>query len=251
MIKLYNLLVEAQQFDLDSKKVLIFKFIDMVRAGKKLGEYDNPFYKIIAGDPKVTTQYSQEQKNGWKNYFSQKPFYTDGVWSQIEINPNFEKPTKSEGRTLNRYVTVNNDKENVAKFFKGLGVLNKYLNQISNQYQSPIAYKTHRLLDAFITHNDSLKVYFYDPKLKEPIDNAIKQWAQTTGIELGERSHEFGVDIKGQSSYGMILSRKVGDAFANLIKQYGDKYTNEQYFLWIKKYLPNIIKQYKPKEFNG
>jgi hypothetical protein len=45
-----------------------------------------------------------------------------------------------------------------------------------------------------------------------------------------------------KQSFGQILSKAWADQFTALIKKYENKYTDEQYYEWIKKYGPEISK---------
>lgn len=180
-----NFINEEQVFNFDSKKNEIIKFIDKIKRGEKISEFDSPFYKIIAGDPKVGSAnkigFDDSIKNQWKEYFTNKSFVTDGVWSQRNFNQSLPRQTGNQ-RTLNYYITIAKDKQNILKFWNSLGDLDKQLGALSNNKQSPISYKTHRLLDAFVDHNDSLKIYYYDSNLKTEIENIVKQWISNNGI---------------------------------------------------------------------
>lgn len=238
---------ESQTFNFDKYKKEIFKFIDKIKSGENLTEFDNPFYSIIAGDVKFTNLFDNNIKNKWKEYFTSKSFITDGVWSQRNFNKNIQRKT-GENRTLNYYITIDKDENNILKFWNSLGLLDKMLSDLSNSKQEPISYKTHRLLDAFITHNDSLKIYYYNPNLKTDIENIVNSWLNKSNVKKSDRTHTFGVDVKGSGSYGQILSNTIGKQFIDLVKKYGDKYSNEQYYEWIKKYMPTLIQNIKPKE---
>ena len=79
--------------------------------------------------------------------------------------------------------------------------------------------------------------------MKEEITECIEN-----NIELSNRSHTFGVDMKvddEKTSYGDILSKIVAKQFEELIKKYGNKYSSESYYDWIKNNMVNIIKNVK------
>jgi hypothetical protein len=240
---------ESQTFDFDNSKNMILKYIQKVRKNEKLTDADNPFYNIIVGNVSFTNLFDDDTKNKWKDYFSNKMFDTDGVWSQRNFNQGLERKSGKD-RTFNYYITVDKDKNNILLFWNKLGELDKKLQEFSNSKKTPISYKTHRLLDAFVTHNDSLKVYYYDDTLKGDIENIVKEWLKSGNIKFTERTHGHGVDIKGEGggSFGQVLANVVGEQLKNLIQQHKDKYTDEQYFEWIKKYMPDIIKKVKTKE---
>jgi len=238
---------ESQKFDFDSNKQNIIKYIEKIKIGN-VTKHDSPFYTIIVGSPKVGDAnkigFDDNLKNAWKEYFSSKYFNTDGVWSQRNLNFNFDKKSGKD-RTLNYYVTINKTKDNILKYLNVLSDLDKRLFTLSNDKKTPIAYKTHRLLDAFVSHNDSLKIYYYDAAIKQDIENIVNNWVRDNNIEIGDRTHKHGVDIKGDNggSYGQILAQHIDKSLTDLIAKYGDKFTNEQYYEWIKEHMPNLIKQ--------
>jgi hypothetical protein len=240
---------ENQQFDFDPSKKEILKFINKIINKEKVGEFDSPFYKIVVGTPKVGDSekigFTVDDKNKWKEYFSTKWFDTDGVWSQRNFNQSIQRKT-GKNRTLNYYITIDKNKDNIKLFWNKLSDLDNRLSNLSNAKKTPISYKTHRLLDAFVTHNDSLKIYYYDETLKQDIEKIMNEWVNINKIITGNRTHIHGVDVKdGGGSFGQILSKHIDKSLVDLIEKNGNKYTDEQYFEWIKKYLPNLIKQVK------
>jgi len=235
---------EDQVFDWNEYRSEIMKYITAKLSNKP--SLANPFYDLITNRPKTGSAQAIGLDNqfaqSWKGYFSQTPFDTDGVWSQININKQF--PRKSgQNVTYNFYITVSKNRDNIAKFINSIPKLYPILKQLSDQKQTPISFKTHRLLDAFVSHNDSLKIFYYDQDLKQDIEAAVKQWLQQTGIKTGARTHMHGIDKKGTDggSYGQILANVVQKKFDELIATHGSKFTPEQYFEWIHQYLPQII----------
>jgi hypothetical protein len=244
------ILKEEQKFDFDSNKSQIIGYINKILKGEKLNSVDNPFYNIIVGNPKVGAAekigFTRDIKAKWKDYFSDKMFNTDGVWSQRDFGSAFKKET-GDGKTYNYYITIKKDPGNIMLYWKSLGDLDKKLKNFSDTEQTPIKYKTHRLLDAFVDHNDSLKVYYYNPNYKKNIEDIVKEWVSSNGINQSNRTHNHGVDIKGENggSYGQILANKVGEIIKQTIDKYKNKYTAEQYYEWIKKHMADIIKNIK------
>ena len=245
-----GILSESQNFDFEKHKFLILRFIQKVKNDEKLAEHDNPFYKLIAGDVGGSVGsyknlgFSQEESKQWKNYFSLNVFDTNGVWSQRNINGNL--PRKSGDRTYNYYISITKNKNNILKFWNKLGQLDVELQKLSNNTKIPISYKTHSILDAFLAHNDSLKIYYYAAHLKPQIENIVKEWLNTNGISQGDRTHYHGVDkpdITGKKrSFGEILSNVVADQLIDAIKQ-NPNVEDEKWFEWIKKYTPSIIRK--------
>jgi predicted nucleotidyltransferase len=253
-MKIHDILTEEQRFDFDKHRDTILRFVQNTLDGKPNNRQFNPFYELIVGGGQVgaATKLGIDPKMAaaWKQYFQSKPFLGGAgePWSQVNIGDQYAKAT-GDDRTLNFYVTVSKDKENIIKFFRNYHSLASYLQPISQQNQTPIKFKTHSILDSFIGHNDSFKVYYYDPKLRDQIVAAVKKWLSDSSISTAARSHEHGVDVKSNGgSFGQLLSNHVYDEFTKLIKTNGAKVTPEQYFDWLKKNLPVLIAQVKPKE---
>lgn len=237
-------LKEDQVFDWNESRSEIMKYITAKLSNQQ--PLANPFYDLITNRPKTgsaqTIGLDNQFAQSWKGYFSQPPFDTDGVWSQININ---KQLTRKSGPnvTYNFYITVSKNRDNIAKFIHSIPKLYPILKQLSDQKQTPISFKTHRLLDAFVSHNDSLKIFYYDQDLKQDIEAAVKQWLQQTGIKTGARTHMHGIDKKGVNggSYGQMLANIVAKQVDDIITKNGSKFTPEQYFAWIKQYMPQII----------
>lgn len=242
-IRRYITILEAQVFNWDRFKPDIINYVN-----KKLkGEQGvDPFYEIIVNKPQIGAGqklgFTDALAKSWKDYFSGKSFATNGIWSQININPNL--PRKNAERTYNYYITVSKNQKNIGAFIRGIPKLFEVMKKLSDEKQSPIAFKTHRLLDAFVDHNDSLKIYYYDPSLKDDIHAAVETWLNLAGVTIAPRTHTHGVDIKGANggSFGELLAKQVAKQVDGVIAKYGSKYTAEQYYEWIKKNMDGIIK---------
>ena len=244
-------LAEEQQFNFDKYRDSILKLIDQIKAGKQ-DIYSSTLYNLIVNSPEVGAavriglppQYSKV----WKEYFNNAAFNSDGVWSQRDFNAKL--PRKSgQDRTYNYYLTVTKTPNNIGKFFKYLTYLDIALKALSDHKQSPISYKTHAILDSFVDHNDSLKVYYYDPALRGDVENVVQDWVKNYNVETGSRTHTHGVDIKtpGAGSFGMILEKHVMKSLEDIIKKHGPQYASHQYYDWLKKNLPALIDQVKVK----
>lgn len=242
---------ESQKFNFEEYKEGIIKFIQAVRRGEEQYRF-TPFYTLITnsfggmgGSNKIG--FTDEQKSKWKTGFQSPPFHSNGVWSQMDFNPGL---TRKLGKdvTLNYYITINKEKDNIIKFVNSLNDLIKSLHQLSNDKQTPISFKTHTILDAFVQHNDSLKIYFYDSELRHDIEKLVNGWVKRNGLQTADRTHHHGVDKSmapggDKQSYGQLLADNVAKQLANVVKQNGNKYTDEQYYGWVKKYMPDIIKK--------
>jgi len=257
MIKLVDLLTETQEFDFEHYKSDIKRYVSDILTNsisRSPIPIENTFYSIITG--KSNTKVGNALKLGftdkeikkWRSiFFDSNIFRSDGIWSQIDFNPQLTRKIGLD-KTLNFYITINKTKENIFNFVKAIPDLNKTLKEFSDLKQTPISWKTHAILDVFIGHNDSLKVYYYDVDFKDDIEKIVKDWANKNNIKLGDRTHSHGVDMKttpdgDKQSFGQILSKAWADQFTALIKKYENKYTDEQYYEWIKKYGPEISKK--------
>lgn len=244
----YTIFLESyQKFDFEENKKSILSFIKEVKNGKWPAY--SCFYLLITGSHRVGVAneigFSDEDKSKWKKYFKSSIFYSDGLWSQVSLNKNLPRKTGKD-KTLNYYITVDKTKSNIVNFGRSLNDLIQQLSKLSDETKSPISFKTHTLLDVFVTHNDSLKVYYYDPDLKDEIERVVKEWISRNNIKVSERTHYHGVDIRKdggkKQSWGEILSNIVESDFVATIKKYGNTYTDEYYYEWLKRYMPTLIK---------
>jgi hypothetical protein len=250
----------GQILNFKQAKPEILKLIQKLLDGKATisDRKHNPFYGIIVGKGKIGDAermgFSQTFKELWKKTLQTETkneiwrLSTDGVWSQVNINNEFQRKIGSR-HTLNFYITVVKTKNNIINFFNNLYKVKDFLIPVSEKFQTPISYKTHCLLDSFIGHNDSFKVYFYDsnPEIKKEITLAIKKWLNENNIETCNRTHDYGIDLKGEegSSFGISLSLHMFDSLAKVIKDYSTKFTPEQYYQWLVKHAPTMLKSAK------
>ncbi len=179
-----------------------------------------------------------------------------GAWSSDSINTRIYKE-KSGTTTYNFYVTVAKTGPNIKKFIEAInnniGDLRSEFIKLSDKYQMPIRYKTHRHLQDFVEHNDSFKVYYYakGKNIRDDIETVTRKWFADNGITLADRSHYHGIDSKiggktGEGgSYGIFLSEKIADAFYDVINKHGKKYTPEQYYEWLTKNFVQMIQNAK------
>lgn len=238
--KVIKSLTENQKFDFDKYKPQILNYIQRIKSNKENDFQDETlFYNIITNKPTVGAAKSITiNPQVWKNYFSNKPFNSNGVWSQRDFNTQL----KDNQNNINFYITIEKSNDNVIKFIQTLRFLDKELEELSNKTQSRISYKTHTILDSFMGHNDSLKIYYNNPQLKNQIQTITKKWATDNNVTLSQRTHEHGLDT--DKSFGERLAKSVNDTIKDTIKKY-KSYTDEQLFEWIKKYLPEMIKSAK------
>lgn len=252
MIKLMDILKEEQKFNFEDSKQSILNYVEDT---KKKSPYAWPidlvFYKIITGDTKVGMAsgigFTKDVEDKWKKIFKSSMFVSNGVWSEIDFNSQLARKTGLD-KTLNFYITIDKTKDNIERFIKAIPDLNKRLKEFSDKNQTPISWKTHTILDAFVGHNDSLKIYYYDADLKNDIERIVKEWTSQNNIKISPRTHSHGVDIRAtkggdKQSFGQLLAQEWKKQFDALIEKHGNKYTNEQYYEWIKKYGPEIIKK--------
>lgn len=248
-------LTEEQVFNFDTSKTAIITWIDEVLKGNY--NADDPFYDLIVNTTGVKSSVgsaaklglSDEFRKAWSTYFKNSAFDYNPAWSQYTINSSDENT--SSGRTYNFYVTLEKTKENIGLFINSYSKLANYLKKVSISHKDWIAFKTHVSVDAFIAHNDSLKIYYMKPESKDDVVAAVKEWISAYGIKTTSRTHEHGVDIAGNGdgtgSFGQILASVVRKRVIELIKKHGNAYTSEKYFEWIKQHLPSMIKNYTIK----
>ena len=263
MIKLKDLLVEAQTFNFKESKAKIMRLIKKVKDGEtihnnykenKSGFYqDNPFYAILRNDYggrggiHKKMGWSDDAPNQWKKFFRSNIFNPEGlpVWSQRDFNSH--KKVKKDGKTYGYYITVDtSDKNNVARFANNIFKLDNSLKQFSDNKGVAISWKTHGFLESFLVDNDSLKVYYYDELLKSDIENIVKKWTSDNNIKLSDRSHTHGVDVEDKVSYGIIIAQEVLNVFVDTIKRHPN-HTDEEYYQWLVKHFIDIIKSIKVK----
>lgn len=255
MIKLKDLLSESQTFDIGRHKSEIIRTIDRIRSGGKLFSGDHStMYEIITnmrlfGDTGILNRmgYTEDDSKRWKEFFDKSSLWnTGGGWSQRNINP--DKKVKVDGKSYNYYITIDrNDKNNVMLFLnkiKGDG-LSYRLQQFADKRGVAISYKTHAILRMFLTHNDSLKVYYYDSSFKNDIESIVKKWVSDNNIKISDRSHTHGVDMNGKS-YGEIVAATVLNTLVDTIKSHPN-HSNEEYYQWLVKHFIDIIKNIKVK----
>jgi len=253
-IKSYKIFERGQVFDYDTKRSSIIQYIKDVKQDKDPFLPVNLFYGLIRGESKIDTAnklgFTDEQKQKWKESLKRRPFISDGVWSQIDYNSQLKfEMRKKIGREIdyNYYITLIKEKENIIKFGQSLNDLNQRLHKFSYEIKTPISFKTHTLLDCICGDNDSLKIYYYDLNLKDDIDGIVQEWIKFNDIKIAQRTHTHGVDVRkgneDKKSWGIIVSTLVDENFRKVIRENGNKYTDEQYFEWFKKWFPNFIQK--------
>jgi hypothetical protein len=248
-------LYESQVFDFDKWKSSILRIIEKIKNSEKLLEPDfNVIYHILRNpgnkDNYLSLGFTENDSKNWKSYFSNhKVFNSNGVWSQRDFNYNLKKELKDKSgdRTYNYYLTIEKTKENISKFWQKLPILDNQLKVLSDTKKTPISYKLHTLLPVLINDNDSFKIYYYHYSLKNDIENVVRRWIKDNDIKISNRTHTHGVDVAGDS-YGELLAESIIKAFSEIIQKYQNKYTNEQYYEWLKTHMPDIIKSVKLKE---
>ena len=61
--------------------------------------------------------------------------------------------------------------------------------EVSKKYNnSAISFKTTLRLDAAVTENDNLKIYFYDKSLENDIEKAFKEWTSENNVKISKLS---------------------------------------------------------------
>jgi hypothetical protein len=252
--ELNQLITESQVFNFDEYKKQITFIISKLKKGEDITWLDRQhIYTLITnsvskiGDSK-NIGFTLEDCKKWKDYFLSSYWNSNGVWSQKDFNQQLARKLGPD-KTLNYYVTISKERTNIINFGKSLMDLSKRLSELSTQTKSPISYKTHTILDVFVTHNDSLKVYYYDVDLKDSIEKIVNDWIKSNGLKVSDRTHYHGADVRKGSgdkeSWGQILASTVLEELEKVIKQKGNKFSDEQYYEWFKGWMPNLIKNIK------
>ena len=241
---------------------VIKKMIDGVPKWSFYGDEREMCYNAISGNKGQEGDaermgFSPEFKERWEQTFRSDLKSSNGEWQQIhttywaQTNINSKKYLREpQDHTFNYYITITKTKDNIIKFFDNYSKIKDAMIAVSDSYQTPISFKTIVLLDNFISHNDNLKVFFYDSssELKQAITNAIKKWLSDNNIQVSERTHVYGMDTKGYfdgGSYGQRVSRHMFDVLLKTVQTHGTKYTPEAYYQWIVKHAASIIKQFQ------
>jgi hypothetical protein len=248
-------LTEAQVFDWANAKISIISFIKDRLSGEENGtsRLRNKLYEIITNT--VLGSLGSAQKLGFTDEYAEKiyvwssqpPFLHDDTWAQVNFNSDLPKKTDDD---YNYYITIAKDRDNIVLFYRSYSKLFEILKKLSVEEQTPIKFKTHRKLNNMVTHNDSLKIYFNDPSLKNDVENAVKEWIRVSGVKTAPRTHVHGVDRydTGEGrSYGMILADSLTKIFVDNIDKNGNKFTPEEYYDWLKKYFVQMIQSVKPR----
>lgn len=235
----------------DKNKQIMITFINKIINGQNVSEQSlgNYIYNnVIRGQNKADDYISK--KYGWyvANFEKVVPYYQKVVngfsnsgnssWKQFSVGH-----VRQRKKDYNYYLTINlNQSNDFLSFCKGLYTLRDMVIQFSKQHNGEyIAFKTHSELTSLLEDNDSLKLYYKDQNLKDDIDKLVKQWLNKTGLKTSNRAYTFGVDQNGKS-FGQEKGKKVAQSLIKWIKQYGKKYTAQQYlevfqnnlFKWLK-----------------
>ena len=264
MIKILDLIRENQVLKWEDSKDQLLRHIKGIRTSTNTGTFhpleDTIYFLLREGDI-VTFDairqlgFTKAEEDKWQQIFHSSLFTVSNDWSQVNFISNSQKAA-GKGITLNYYITVVKTKDNVLNFVKSILDLNKVLKELSDRYKSTVAWKTHNKLYMFLKDNDSLKVYYFDAAMKQDVENTVKDWAKRNNIQLGTRTHSHGFDsnapitIGGKTykgSYGQILAKIIADQLIDVIEKNKDKYTDEQYFQWLKIETPKIIKSIQIK----
>jgi hypothetical protein len=263
-------LTEAQVFDWANAKDSIIKYADAKIDGKPFpGNYEPATYNDLAHilyTIITNTQFNRNNVGATKrlgftdgeikmlrgeaeSLIKSMGLIDNGPWAEEKINSG-KYPKQSTDKTYNYYVTIAKDKDNIILLYQNLTKLHDILNKISEEKKTPLAWKTcFKLLDVLIMHNDSLKVYYYDPALRGTIENAVKEWIRVSGVKTAPRTHVHGVDAKktkdGKLSAGQLLARHAAIYYDAGIDKLKKTITPEKFYEWIKSTFEDIIRTTK------
>lgn len=198
-------------------------------------------YKIIY---RILIQTKDELKNNdWINEQIEKTYseqvkkickLQSGGWSQfipdIRIKINKEQ-------LYNYYLTIKlNSQKDIKNYLKFLNELSKMVNNWTKEENRFYTFKTFSNLDRFISHNDTLKIYFENKDDKNRIDKEVNQLMNKYNISKKQRLYDWGKDM---SSDDMKLLQIMG-IYDKMYGSYGER---------IAKYISNqILKLMKEQE---
>jgi len=247
--KIYlNILNEEQVFNFNRFEGTIKKFVEFIKKNPNATIPPNLlfFYQLITNTGTGVGSannlgYSDDEIKKWKDYFHSLPWNSNGVWSQLDFNPNLK--LKKDNTSYNFYVTIKKTKQNINKFWISLRDLSNKIKSLSDTNQVALSFKTHTILDSMVTHNDSIKFYFYDQSISNDVHNVVNAWLNENGIEISERTHTFGIDKSG-NSYGQMLANTLTQYFSKIIIDHPQASTDELVD-YIKTNTPEVIKRIK------
>ena len=241
-----EVITEEQKLDFKSRKKDIISLIQRIKKGEEVPKgVANVFYSILRDrrdfdDTTTSLGFTDKNEKDYKTYIDNSLKNNGDTWGHESYGDEKNRPSKSENKTYNYYITLEDTKDNIVRFIKSLYSLRKALYDFSKKNSTYIAFKTHRYLKHLIKDNDSLKVYYYDKKYKQDIEELVKKWVLDNNIRISNRTHTHGVDI-GEDSYGIIISSKLTDVLKNAIENSSKEYSDEQWYNWIATHAQKII----------
>ena len=238
----------GQTFNLAAERsVIVNRVAQALKTGQPV-DLKDPVYNILrnsnAAGARMADQlgYTAAEKAAYKSALDRWP-HNNGAWAQKDFGPARTSASQQGDRTYNHYSTITKDRANLDRFMKSFADLDQRIQQLSQKTGQRISYKTNANISGLSADNDNLKFFYYDSRIKPQVEATVQSWLQAHGISTGARTHTHGVDIKGQGSYGEIITKHVNDTLNNTIKQHGTKYTPEQYYNWLGTNLKTLIAQ--------
>lgn len=259
LIKLAKQLI-AYQIKLNNKqKQDLIKYIEMTRNNEDVDQLSEFFYNLLTKGGlqnqevfNTFNSYTKEQKTQYNKYIEKLFPLNNGDWSQINFN--YDKSHKNEGKTYNFYVSIEfPDKKAIIEFMKSLYPLMQMTKKLSDKHNKYIGFKTHPNLTPLLTNNDTIKFYYYDNdnQLKKDIEHLVNEYVSKFNLKRGTRLYEHGLDSedinKKKRSFGQKVSEELSNVFIKWIKDNKDKYTNQQFIKSFERDLDNWIKSIADK----
>lgn len=258
-LKIAKELILAYQVKLNNQqKQNLIKYIDLIKQDKEdINQLSEFFYNLlinVSGPEVLNTfnSYSKEQRNKYNKYIEKLFPLNNGAWSQINFN--YDKSHKNEGKTYNFYVSIEfPDKKAINEFIKSLYPLMQMTKKLSDKHNKYIGFKTHSTLTPLLTHNDTIKFYYYDNdnQLKQDIEHLVNEYVSKFNLKRGTRLYEHGLDKEDinnkKHSFGKRISNELTNIFIKWIKDNKSKYTNEQFIKSFERDLNNWIKSIADK----
>jgi hypothetical protein len=171
---------------------------------------------------KKTTSEQAQKADMFKRILPDSFFSSAGDFLQKDLGPPYRGT-----RAFKFYKTLpTRNFDEALKSAKAVLKLENYLIKGIDLNKYPLSFKVPSTIEAFMTRNDNLVVYFYHRKIKHKVFENVSSWASAYGIEDIKRPFSWGID-KGMSigvnyekeSYSRIALKSVAEKIVNRLAQ--------------------------------
>lgn len=255
-IRQKNVLNEKQELRFHDKNIReqLLTYVNAIRSG---GDQDtivnnlaNILYAVISGNKLAGVAPSRKMMiqigSDWQRSFENERFWgTHPVWAARRHEPLDNVDSEPNNILYNIYVTFEKTPENLLLVSKKIYLLDKLLEKFSEEFKTNVYFKIHKTLTGMVNHNDSMKIYFENPKHRQRIFQIVEQWLKTTGIQNSERTHVHGYDDEtpgARSSYGAILAKACAKKIFFSVQETSKTKTAEEQVDWIATFSPAFFR---------